>query len=110
MRASHLLLAGLGVGATILTYALLYEPKLQRETGLDGVEDAANRAWRWGTKKRFGAEADTIVGRVKEGIGRVTGDDDLAGEGVADQTVGAVKDMAGKWGHAVGETMHDLNR
>jgi uncharacterized protein YjbJ (UPF0337 family) len=103
-----MLLAGIGVGA-ILTYALFYEPTLQQEIGFDGMEDAANRAWRWGTKKRFSAGVDSLAGRVKEGIGRVTGDDDLAGEGIADQTSGALKDTAGKWGNVVGETIHDLN-
>ena len=109
MRASNLLLAGIGVGA-VLTYALFYEPTLQQETGFDGVEDAANKAWRWGTKKRVGAGVDTFVGRAKEGFGRATGNDDLAVEGVADQAVGAAKDTAGRWGHAVSETIHDLNR
>jgi uncharacterized protein YjbJ (UPF0337 family) len=109
MRASRLLLAGIGVGAA-LTYALFYDPSLKYETGFDGVEDTANRARRWGAKKRFGAGADLLKGRMKEGIGRVTGDDDLAAKGVADQAVGAVKNTAGKWGHAVGETIHDLNR
>jgi uncharacterized protein YjbJ (UPF0337 family) len=47
---------------------------------------------------------------VKEGFGRATGDDDLAGEGLVDQAVGAVKDGAGKAAQAVGETIHDLNR
>ena len=110
MRASNLLLfAGIGAGAFI-TYALFYEPKLQSETGIDGVEEAANKAWLWGTKKRFGGGADTLVGRWKEGVGQVTGDDDLAEEGVTDQAVGAMKDVAGRWGHAVGETTRDLNR
>jgi uncharacterized protein YjbJ (UPF0337 family) len=109
MRASNLLLAGIGVGA-ILTYALFYEPTLQRETGFDEVEDAANKAWRWGTKKRFGAGADTLAGRVKEGIGRVVGNDDLASEGMAEQAVGVAKDTAGRLSHAVGDTIHDLNR
>ena len=106
MRASNLLLAGIGVGA-ILTYALFYEPTLQQETGFDGVEDAANRVRRWGTKKRFGAGADTFVGLAKEGAGRVTGDDDLASEGIEDQAVESVKDTPGQ---AVDETIHELNR
>ena len=38
MRASHLLLAGICVGAA-LTYALFYEPALQETTPLDNVED-----------------------------------------------------------------------
>jgi uncharacterized protein YjbJ (UPF0337 family) len=109
MRASNLLLTGIGVGA-ILTYALFYEPTLQRETGFDEVEEAANKARRWGMKKRFGAASDTLAGRVKEGVGRVVGNDDLASEGVAEQAVGVAKDTAGRLSHAVGDTIHDLNR
>jgi uncharacterized protein YjbJ (UPF0337 family) len=109
MRASRLLLAGIGVGAA-LTYALFYEPKLQYETGFDGVEDTANKVRRWGTKQRFGAGAANLMGRVKEGVGRIAGDDDLAGEGIGDQAVGAVKDSVGRLGQAAGETIHDLNR
>jgi uncharacterized protein YjbJ (UPF0337 family) len=83
---------------------------LQRETGFDDVEDAASKVTRWTTKKRFTARADNLAGHVKEGIGRVTGDVDLADEGVANQAVGTLKDKAGILGHAVGETIHDLNR
>jgi hypothetical protein len=43
MRASHLLFAGICVGAAI-TYALLYEPTLQREARFDVVENQA----KWG--------------------------------------------------------------
>ena len=109
MRASRLLLTGIGVGAA-LTYALFYEPTLRQEAEFDGVEDTANRMRRWGTKKRFGAGADTLVGRVKEGVGRIAGDENILGEGIGDQAVGAVKDTVGRWGQAVGETVHDLNR
>ena len=42
MRASHLLFAGICVGAA-LTYALLYEPTLQREARFDGVADSGER-------------------------------------------------------------------
>jgi uncharacterized protein YjbJ (UPF0337 family) len=109
MKPIHWIFGGMALGAAVAVI-LLYEPDLQHETGSDNLEDAANQALRWGTKKRFGAGADNIVGRVKEGIGRVTGDDELAGEGVLDQAAGAVKDTAGRWGHAVGKTIHDLNR
>ena len=109
MRASRLLLAGIGVGAA-LTYALFYDPKLQSEAGFDGVEDTADRMRRWGAKQRFRSGADTLVGRVKEGVGRIAGDDDLAGEGIGDQAVGAVKGTVGILGQAAGETIHDLNR
>lgn len=50
------------------------------------------------------------MGAVKEGIGRVTGNADLAGEGTAERVVGTLKDAAGQVGHVVGETIHDLKR
>ena len=109
MRASRLLLTGIGVGAA-LTYALFYEPTLQREAGFDGVEDTANRVRHWGTKQRFGGGADTLMGRMKEGVGRIAGDDNLAGQGIEDQAVGAVKNTVGRWGQAASETLHELNR
>ena len=43
MRASHLLFAGICVGAAI-TYALLYEPTLQREARFDVPESQS----KWG--------------------------------------------------------------
>jgi uncharacterized protein YjbJ (UPF0337 family) len=104
MRAGSLLLTGIGVGA-VLTYALFYESTLQQEAEFDGVEDTANRMRRWGTEKRLGAGADTLVGRMKEGIGRIAGDN-----GIEDQVVGGAKNTVGRWGQAAGETVHDLNR
>jgi uncharacterized protein YjbJ (UPF0337 family) len=50
------------------------------------------------------------VGKFKEGVGRVTGDDQLTGEGVVDQLAGAVKDTAGQAAQALGTTIHELNR
>ena len=57
-------------------------------------------------------EGDGAVGcrAVKEGVGRFTGDDDLAMECLAERAVGDVKDAAGVVGESVGETIHDLNR
>jgi uncharacterized protein YjbJ (UPF0337 family) len=109
MKPIHWILGGMALGAAVAVI-LLSEPDLQHETRSGNIEDAANQAWRWGTKKRFGGAADRLVGRAKESIGRVTGDDNLVGEGVINQAAGAVKDTAGRWGHAVGETIHDLNR
>lgn len=79
MRASNLLLAGIGVGA-ILTYALFYEPTLQQEMEFDDVEDAANKVWRSGAKSRVGVGVDPFVGRTKEEFGRATDYDDIAVE------------------------------
>jgi uncharacterized protein YjbJ (UPF0337 family) len=109
MKPIHWIVAGLGLGLAV-TYLLFIEPSSQTETGYDDIEDAARKTWSWGTRKRFGGRGDSIVGRIKEGIGRATGDDDLAGEGVLDEAAGAVKDTAGRLGHGVGQTIHDLNR
>ena len=109
MKPFHSIFAGITVGAAI-TLLYLDQPSLQHETGLDGFEDAANKVWKWGSKARAAGGGDNIVGRVKEGIGRVTGNDDLASEGVLDQAAGAVKDAAGQLGHTAGKTIHDLNR
>ena len=109
MKPINWILCGMAFGAAA-AIIILYEPGIEHETGSGNLEDAANQAWRWGTKKRFAGTADRLAGRAKETVGRVTGDDDLAGEGVLDQAAGAVKDTAGRWGHAVGETIHDLNR
>ncbi len=47
-------------------------------TGHADLDDAADRATTWGTKQRATGKARKIVGRAKEGLGRVVGDDDLA--------------------------------
>ena len=38
---------------------------------------------------------DSIVGNAKVGLGKVLGDDDLAGEGAIDLAAGTLKDAAG---------------
>src|ERR1700748_3294510 len=83
MKPIHWILGGMALGAAA-AIIILYEPGMQHETGSGNIEDAANQAWRWGTKKRFGGAADRLVGRAKETIGRGTGDGDLAGEGIVD--------------------------
>jgi uncharacterized protein YjbJ (UPF0337 family) len=109
MRGLPWILAGMGVGF-VLAYVALSEPEPQTEADWDSVENAADRAWRWGTEARLSGAGRNTAGRFKEGIGRVLGDDDLADEGVADQFAGTVKSGAGALAHAVGETIHDLNR
>jgi uncharacterized protein YjbJ (UPF0337 family) len=107
MKALPWILAGIGVGF-VLAYVTLSEP--QTETGWDSAENAADRAWRWGSKARLSGAGRNAAGRFKEGVGRVLGDNDLADEGVADQFVGTVKSEAGELAQAVGETIHNLNR
>ena len=51
---------------------------------------------------------DQVKGNVKEGIGRATGDDDLAAEGQADHAGGKVEEGFGKARRKVGETIEDV--
>lgn len=108
MKALPWILAGVGI--SLATYVLVNQPGPQYATGSDDIEDAANKTSLWGSKQRLGGTGGGLIGKVKEGFGRATGDEDLAGEGMVDQVTGAVKDTAGKAAHAVGETIHDLNR
>lgn len=104
---SWIIFVGAGIG--IAAYVVLKQSGSQYATGNDDVENAAGKTTLWGSKQRLAGKSGGLVGKLKEGVGRVTGDDQLAGEGVADQVVGAVKDAAGQAAHAVGETIHDLN-
>jgi uncharacterized protein YjbJ (UPF0337 family) len=99
-----------GVGAGVAAYIVLNQPGPRYATGDEDVEYAADRTALWGSKQRLSGTGGSLAGKFKEGIGRVTGDDQLAGEGVADQMAGAVKDTAGRAAQAVGQTIHDLNR
>jgi uncharacterized protein YjbJ (UPF0337 family) len=111
MRALPWIIAGvgIGVGVTMLLFNE-WEPSYATDTAYDSVERAARKTFGWGTKKRAEGKVGAFAGAVKEGVGRLTGDYDMADEGTADRVVGNVKDAAGKVGHAVGETIHDLNR
>jgi uncharacterized protein YjbJ (UPF0337 family) len=99
-----------GAGAAIAAYLILNQPGPRYATGDEDVEYAANRASFWGSKQRVSGAGSGLAGKLKEGVGRITGDDQLAGEGVGDQVAGAVKDTAGRAAQAVGQTVHELNR
>ncbi len=99
-----------GVGAGIAAYLILNQPGPRYATGDDDVEFGADRAALWGTKQRVSGAGTGLAGKVKEGVGRLTGDDELVAEGVVGQAAGAVKDTAGRVAQAVGQTVHDLNR
>ena len=109
MKGLSWLIAGAGLG--IVAYIFFTQESAPRyATGYDDIDDAADAAGRWGTKQRVTGAGSSVLGRVKEGIGSVTGNESLEGEGVVDQAAGAVKDTAGKVAHAVEGTIHDLNR
>jgi uncharacterized protein YjbJ (UPF0337 family) len=108
MRALPWIIAGVGVGLT--AYFFLNQPGPQFATGNDDVEDAALRTANWGSKQRIKGTGVGLVGKLKEGVGRATGNEEPTGEGVLDQAAGAVQDTAGHAAHAVADTIHELNR
>jgi uncharacterized protein YjbJ (UPF0337 family) len=108
MKQLSWILAG---GALAAAVYLLINQTSQPEyaTGSGTLEDAAHKTFGWGTKQRATGVGANLVGKVKEGFGRATGNQDLADEGVGDQVAGSLKDAAGKVAHAAAETIHDLN-
>ena len=108
MKALPWIIAGVGVG--IVAYAILNQPEYQYGIGTDEVEGAALKTAGWGARQRVTGTGTGLVGKLKEGAGRLTGNDNLSAEGIGDQVVGSVKDAAGTAAHAVAETIHDLNK
>jgi uncharacterized protein YjbJ (UPF0337 family) len=53
-------------------------------------------------------KADQIKGRVKDAVGRATGDERLRDEGAADEASGDVQETLGKARRKVGETIEDI--
>jgi uncharacterized protein YjbJ (UPF0337 family) len=96
--------------AAVAAYIILNEPGPEYATGSDTLERGARNASTWGSKKRVTGTTGNLVGKLKEGIGNLTGNEDLANEGAGDQVIGAVKDAAGSVAQAAGQTIHDLNR
>jgi len=109
MKALPWILAGVGAGLAV-SYAVWNRRRAQAETGWDSVENAADRTFGWGSKTRLSGLGAKVGGKIKEGIGRVSADPELADEGVGDQAVGASKQAVGTVAQAAGETIHDLNR
>jgi uncharacterized protein YjbJ (UPF0337 family) len=98
--------AGLGLAA----YVVFTRSVMEHTTGAGDAEEAAGKAFGWGTKQRVSGAGGQLSGRLKEGVGRITGNDHLAGEGIADQAAGLAEDAAGSVAQAVGQTIHELNR
>ena len=109
MRALPWVIAGVGIGLGV-TILLFNEPEPDYATRYNGVERAARKTFNWGTKRRAEGKVGAVAGAIKEGLGNLTGDDRMAGEGAADRAMANIKDAAGQVGHAVGETIHDMNR
>jgi len=104
------LLAGGAIGAAIAVLVLRSDAEPQYASGYDDVERGAAKTYGWGVKQRAAGKTGSVVGAVKEGFGKLTGDDDLQAEGVVERFAGNVRDKVGEVGTAVGQTIHDLNR
>lgn len=110
MRALPWMIAGVGIGVGVSLLMKLNEQEPDYATGYEGVERAAGKTFRWGTKKRAEGKVASMIGAAKEGVGRFTGDPDLEDEGAFQRAAGKVKDAVGEVGQSVGQTLHDLNR
>ena len=89
MKALPWIIAGVALGAAVV-FVLSSAPEPAYTTGDPDVEDAARKTSAWGTKQRLGGTGSSLLGKAKEGVGDLTGDDSLAGEGLLDQAASAI--------------------
>jgi uncharacterized protein YjbJ (UPF0337 family) len=61
-------------------------------------------------KDELNGKVDKLKGKIKEGVGNATDNDDLRGEGIADQAAGNVEEGFGKARRKVGDALHDVAR
>jgi uncharacterized protein YjbJ (UPF0337 family) len=94
----------------VATYIFLDRRATRYAAEYDELDTAADRASLWGSKQRVAGTGRDLLGRAKEGVGRITGNDDLAGEGAVDQVAGAVQNTAGKAAHVASDTIREFNR
>ncbi len=94
MKSLILMLSGAGIG--IAAYVLFTQNSPQ--------SFVAAQAGAWGTGKRIDGVTDSVAGSVKEGFGKLTGDESIRAEGLADKAKGAVQDAAG----SIAQTVSDV--
>ena len=104
MKVFPWLLAGVGIGLAVYVIANAPAPEYA-----DGVDEAAGKLGGFGAKQRVTGTGGSILGKVKEGVGGLTGDKSMQGAGLADQAVGAVKDAVGQAAGSVAETIFKGN-
>jgi uncharacterized protein YjbJ (UPF0337 family) len=59
-------------------------------------------------KDELNGKVGKLKGKIKEGVGNATDNDDLRGEGIADQAAGNVEEGFGKARRKVGDALHDV--
>jgi uncharacterized protein YjbJ (UPF0337 family) len=53
-------------------------------------------------------KVDKLKGKIKENVGNATNDENLRGEGIADQAAGNVEEGFGKARRKVGDALHEV--
>src|SRR5258705_12271635 len=101
MRALPWIIAGVGIGVGV-TILLFNESEPGHATGYKGVERAARKTFNWGTRRRAEGKVGSVAGAIKEGVGKLTGDYEMADEGAADRVAGNGKNHGGNAGTLVG--------
>ena len=61
-----------------------------------------------GTADKASNEVQDLKGKVKEAVGKVTGNEDLEAEGRSDQAISAVKDVGEKVKDAASKVTHAI--
>ena len=98
-------------GATLAVAAyVVMNQQLGLTVPANGVDEAGNNLGAWGTKQRGYGIGGQLKGKFEQGAANLTGDPNLADEGVLDEAAGAVKNAAGKVAQSVAGTIHDLNK
>ena len=59
-------------------------------------------------KDELDGKAEALKGRIKQGVGDLTDNDNLHDEGVADEAAGEIKEGVGKARRKVGDAIEDL--
>jgi uncharacterized protein YjbJ (UPF0337 family) len=59
-------------------------------------------------KDELDGKVDRLKGEIKQGVGKVTDDQRLHDEGVADEAAGRVEEGFGKARRKVGDALHDV--
>lgn len=96
MKNLLLILCGAGLG--IVAYILLNENNPQ--------SSFADQTGAWGIGKQVSGAGNSVVGSLKEGFGKLTGDEPTRASGLADKAKGAVQDAAG----SVAQKVSDVTR
>lgn len=122
MRAFPWVVAGMGIGAGLtIMFMNEYKDAEARYAAGSATEEEwpLGKSFAWdakGTKPAISPRGKVrpFAREVKEGVGRVTGDDQMVGEGVVDRAAVSAMDAPGdlgqSMGQVVGQTIHDLNR